>query len=102
MGDLFDQARILAVMYISSYECDRDPTKLPMSYNVLRTEKYFKAMDDVGRLSPMLVYLHDTGYIEADRFSLSLSGKGLSTTRDLYRKFLDFIKKITQIAFLLG
>jgi hypothetical protein len=91
MGDLFDQASILAVIFESSYNFD--PTKLPMSYFVLRSEEHFKSMDDVGTLGPMLTYLLRTGYIEGDNYRIQLTGKGMNTTIWLFRKFLIFIRR---------
>ena len=91
MSDLFDQVRILAVMYLASY--DRDPTKPPMSYRVLASEEYLKFMEDVGRLSPMATDLHISEYIAGDNYLLYLTKKGVETIKALFRKFLAFIKK---------
>src|SRR5918992_3542420 len=90
MGDLFDQARILAIMFESTYESN---PMMPMSYPLLRSERYLKSMDAVGRLGPMLRYLHETGYVEGDNYHIWLTGKGMSTTISIFRKFLDFIKR---------
>jgi hypothetical protein len=43
MGDFFDQARILAVMYELSHRSD--PTKPLLSYSVLMSEEHFKFME---------------------------------------------------------
>jgi hypothetical protein len=91
MSDLFDQARILAVLFESYHNFD--PTKPIMSYYVLRSEEHFKFMDAIGRLSPMLTYLLRTGYIESDGYHIFLTGEGMRITISIFRKFLDFIKR---------
>jgi hypothetical protein len=64
-----------------------------MSYFILRSGEYFKFMDEVGKLGPMLTYLLKTGYIEGDNYHIRLTGKGMNTTIWLFRKFLIFIKR---------
>jgi hypothetical protein len=92
MTDFFDQARILAVIFESEHKII-DPTEPAMSYNVLRSECYFKSMDAVGRLGPMLNYLVKTDYLKVDSAYIQMTGKGLKITISLFQKFLIFIKR---------
>lgn len=85
MADLYDQSRILAVLF-ESYSSDK-------IMNVASLYENFKFMDKAGNLKPALFYLRDTGYVEYSGENLYLTGKGMKTTKLLFRKFLIYIKR---------
>jgi hypothetical protein len=84
LADLVNLYKILYFLYEAHHE------GRTITFIDLQNEDELHWMDEVGNLIPSLTYLQRTGYVDDD---LRLTGDGLRTTQELFRKFIDYMKK---------